>query len=90
MGLQLQRFLRGLTTTYQGRDRNAGGPGNCLSGNTTGSGACKVENDYTWTQDSANNSYISQVLDTLDPGQSYGVQSSTAQTWMSTATSPRW
>ena len=69
----------GLASTYQGRDRSAGGPGNCLSGNTNGLGACKVESDYTWTQDSTSNSYIANVNATLDPGQSYVAQNSYGQ-----------
>ena len=36
LGLQRQRDSYGLASTYQGRDRFAGGPSNCLSGNTNG------------------------------------------------------
>lgn len=69
----------GLATTYQGRDRGAGGPGNCLSGSTTGSGKCLVESDFTWSL-SSNNSYISQALNTQDPGAGYQKQTTTTQT----------
>ena len=69
----------GLASTYQGRDRSAGGPSNCLSGNTNGLGTCKTEIDYTWMQDTTGNSYLSLWYSTLDPGQSYAIQTSATQ-----------
>ena len=56
----------GLTTQYQGRQA----PG----------GAAATQNDFTWTQDSTGNSYISNNVTTLDPGQSYQAQKAMAQT----------
>lgn len=59
----------GLVTKYQGIH---------LSG---GSSTVKAQTDYTWTLDAAGkNSYISAVLKTNDPGQSYQAQSKTEQT----------
>src|SRR5262249_50623401 len=40
----------------------------------------KVENDFTWTQDAAYNSYISQVVNKSDPSHGYGVYKLTTQT----------
>ncbi len=56
----------GLTAQYQGRQM----PG----------GAAATQNDFTWTQDSTGNSYISNNVTTQDPGQSYQAQKATAQT----------
>ena len=56
----------GLVTQYQGRQRP--GPVN------------KTQNDFTWSQDSVGNSYISTTLNTLDSGQTYQAQSKTTQT----------
>ena|ERR1035437_3481800 len=56
----------GLVTQYQGRQLP--GPVN------------KTENDFTWSQDSVGNSYISATVTTLDSGQSYQAQSKTTQT----------
>ncbi len=72
--------INGLASTYQGRDRAAGGPGNCLSGSANGLGACKIESDFTWTQDSAGNYYIGAVNTTADPGASYAKAKKTTQT----------
>ncbi|MFN8006848.1 MAG: hypothetical protein U0V70_07470 [Terriglobia bacterium] len=48
---------------------------------TSGSGGTTLrQQDYTWTRDTANNPYVSAVLTTLDPGQSYQKQSKTEQT----------
>jgi RHS repeat-associated protein len=56
----------GLVTQYQGRHRP--GP------------VTKKQDDYTWTQDSVSNSYISAVQTTADPGQTYAAVKKTAQT----------
>ncbi len=56
----------GLVTQYQGRQ--------------TPGGAAATQSDFTWTQDSTGNSYISNNVTTLDPGQSYQAQKATAQT----------
>ena len=56
----------GLVTQYQGRE---------LPGPVT-----KTQNDYTWTQDSAGNSYIASTTTTADPGQSYAAAKKTDQT----------
>jgi RHS repeat-associated protein len=55
----------GLVTQYQGRQL----PGPVV----------KTQNDFTWVQDSIGNSYIGNTLKTTDVGQSYQVQSQTAQ-----------
>ena len=56
----------GLVTQYQGRQLP--GP------------VAKVQNDYTWTQDGAGNSYIASATTTADPGQSYAAAKKTTQT----------
>ena len=56
----------GLVTQYQGRQ---------LPGPVT-----KTQNDFTWAQDGANNSYIATSLTTADPGQSYAAQKKATQT----------
>ena len=55
----------GLVTEYQGQQLP--GP------------VAKTENDFTWSQDSIGNNYISSTVSTLDPGQSYQAQSKTTQ-----------
>ncbi len=59
-------LAEGLVTQYQGRQLP--GP------------VAKVQNDYTWTQDTVGNSYIATALVTADPGQSYAAQKQTTQT----------
>jgi RHS repeat-associated protein len=67
----------GLVSTYQGQQVSGGPPSNCTSP-ASGSTAL-TENDFTWTQDSANDFYIGTVITTLGTGSSQ-IQTRTDQT----------
>jgi RHS repeat-associated protein len=68
----------GLLTSYQGRSR-PGTPGSTSCPQGSQGSYVEQESDVTWTQDSAGNSYISNALQKMDPGQTYEADTQTGQ-----------
>jgi YD repeat-containing protein len=64
----------GLATYYQGRAPTSSP---CSA---TPASTAMTQNAYTWTQDSGGNNYVSSVVATLDPGQTYAASKITTQT----------